>query len=242
MRVSLFVTCLIDTLFPAAGRATVELLERLGHTVEFNDEQTCCGQLFTTSGYADLALPLARRFSEVFGDAEAIVTPSASCAAMVRHHYRQLAREADDPRFGEEAERLATRVFELSAFLVEVLGVEDVGASFQHRVAYHPSCHGLRVLRLGDAPERLLRGVRGLELVDLEDAESCCGFGGTFSIKNADVSTAMMTDKLSRIINSGAEICTATDSSCLMHIEGGLRRTRAGVRTMHLAEILASAD
>jgi L-lactate dehydrogenase complex protein LldE len=176
-----------------------------------------------------------------FGDAERVVCPSGSCTAMVRHQYGRLAELAGDAGLAREVEALAPRVLELSELLVGELGVEDVGAVFPHRVTYHPSCHGLRGLRVGDAPLRLLRAVAGIDLVELADAEECCGFGGTFAIKNDEVSMAMLSDKLRRILDTGAEVCTATDDSCLMHIGGALRRQRAGVRTMHLAEILAAA-
>ncbi len=242
MRVALFVTCVTDTLFPEAGRATVEVLERLGHQVAFPLEQTCCGQMHANSGYAAEAMPLVRRFVRVFGseDYDAIVAPSGSCVAMVRHHYARLAHDAHDPGLSDAVQALAPRVFELSEFLVSELGVEDVGAYFPHRVVCHPSCHALRVLRVGDAPLRLLRRVRGIELAELPQADSCCGFGGTFAVKNADVSTAMLADKLRAILDTEAEICTALDSSCLLHISGGLTRQRTGVRTAHVAEILAS--
>jgi len=244
MRVGLFITCLGDTLFPETGRATVTVLERLGHTVVFPEGQTCCGQMHANSGYADEAMPLVRRFVEGFGAAEvaAIVAPSGSCVAMVRHHYPRLAAEAGDPALEEAVARLAPRVFELTELLVNELGVEDVGASYPHRVAYHPSCHGLRTLRLGDAPLRLLRNVRGIELLELGEAEACCGFGGTFAVKNADVSAAMLADKVQAVRGAGAEVCTATDSSCLMHIGGALKRQRSGARAVHIAEILAAEE
>jgi L-lactate dehydrogenase complex protein LldE len=224
VRVALFVTCLGDTLFPEAPRAAVTVLERLGHEVAFPREQTCCGQLHWNSGYRDEAERLATRFAQVFADSDVVVAPSSSCVGAVR----------------ELAPELGERVFELSEFLVGQLGVEDVGATFSHRVTYHPSCHSLRVARVGDAPLRLLRAVRGLELVELPDASECCGFGGTFAVKNADVSTAMLADKCRAVLATGAEVCTAVDGSCLMQIGGGLARAQTGVRTMHLAEILAS--
>jgi L-lactate dehydrogenase complex protein LldE len=227
MRISIFITCLADTLYPETGRALVRLLERLGHEVDFPEEQTCCGQMHFNTGYRDEGLELARRFERVFADAEVVVSPSASCVGMVRENCSQ---------------ELGERVFELSQFLVERLGVEDVGAYYPHRVTYHPTCHSLRALRVGDAPLRLLRAVRGIDLVELPDAEECCGFGGTFAVKNADVSSAMLTDKIAHVLDTGAEVCTAGDSSCLMHIGGGLSRQRAGVRTVHLAEILASTE
>ena len=226
MRIGLFVTCLGDTLFPSTGQAVVRLLERLGVEVEFPAEQTCCGQMHLNSGFADEGLALARRLAAVFEGYQAVVTPSASCAGMLRE---QLG--ADAPA-----------VHELSEFLVDVIGVDDVGAYYPHRVTYHPTCHSLRTLHLGDRPVRLLAQVRGLELVELPDARECCGFGGTFAVKNADVSTAMLSDKLRNVLDTHAEVVCAVDSSCLMQIGGGLTRGRTGVRTVHLAEVLASTE
>jgi L-lactate dehydrogenase complex protein LldE len=240
MRVALFITCFNDSLFPQTGRATVTVLERLGHDVDFPDDQTCCGQMHANSGYQLEALPLVRRFVRVFADAETIVTPSGSCAAMVRDQYPRLAELAGDGRLAEEVHALAPRVHELSQFLTGELGLDDVGARFPHRVTYHPTCHSLRLLDVGDAPLRLLRAVGGIELAELEDADVCCGFGGTFSVKNAGASTAMLGDKVRRILDTDAEVCTAADNSCLMHIGGALSRARTGVRVMHMAEILAA--
>jgi L-lactate dehydrogenase complex protein LldE len=242
MRIALFVTCLADTLFPEVGQATVTLLERLGHQVEFPPEQTCCGQMHVNSGYAADALPLVRRHVQTFEGYEAIAAPSGSCVGSVRHQHAMVARRGGDDELARRAQALAGRTYELSQLLVDVLGVEDVGAYYPHRVTYHPTCHSLRLLGVGDRPARLLRQVRGLELVDLPDAEVCCGFGGTFALKNADVSTAMLADKMRGVLSTRAEVCTAGDSSCLMHIGGGLSRLRAGVRTVHLAEILASTQ
>jgi L-lactate dehydrogenase complex protein LldE len=242
MRVSLFITCFNDTLFPKTGIAVVRLLERLGHTVEFPPDQTCCGQMHYNTGYQHEALPLVRRFIAVFGDAEVVVSPSASCVGMVRDTYRHAAELAGDHRLAEAVATLGPRVFELSEFLVKTLGVEDVGAYYPHRVTYHPTCHSLRMLRVGDAPLRLLRKVRGIDLVELPRAEECCGFGGTFAVKNADTSMAMLGDKVCCVLDTRAEICTAGDNSCLMHIGGALHRQRAGVRTVHLAEILAATE
>ena len=244
MEVALFVTCVNDTLFPQTGRATVELLERLGCTVHFPLEQTCCGQVHANAGYGDLALPLVRRFVKAFSDPryDAIVCPSASCAAMVHEQYGRLAAQAGDAALGEQVRALGPRVHELSLFLTGVLGVEDVGASFPHRVTYHPTCHSLRLERVGDAPLRLLRHVRGLELVELPEATTCCGFGGTFAVKNADTSAAMLADKLACVQRTGAEVCSALDNSCLLHIGGGLSRIQAGTRPLHLVEILNSTE
>jgi len=240
MKVALFITCFNDTLFPATGRAVVEVLERLGHEVAFPDEQTCCGQMHANSGYQLEAVPLARRFVRVFADADVVVSPSASCVGMVREQYGRLAELSGDAALAADAEALIPRVYELTELLVDVLGVEDVGAVFPHRVTYHPTCHSLRALHLGDRPLRLLRAVRGLEYVALEEAPECCGFGGTFAVKNADTSMAMLSDKLRHVLDTRAEVCVAADNSCLMHIGGALRRQRAGVRTMHLAEVLAA--
>jgi L-lactate dehydrogenase complex protein LldE len=242
MRVGLFVTCVTDTLFPQAGAATVQVLERLGHEVVFDAEQTCCGQMHANSGYVAEALGLVRRTARQLASAgvDAVVAPSGSCVAMIRHHYPRLAAEADDRALAADVASLEGHVFELSEFLVGHLGIEDVGAYYPHRVTYHPSCHSLRMLRVGDAPLRLLRAVGGIDLVALGEAQSCCGFGGTFAVKNAETSTAMLTDKLRAILDTGAEVCTSLDSSCLLHIGGGLSRQRTGVRTTHLAEILAA--
>ena len=228
MRIALFVTCLGDTLFPEAGRATVAVLERLGHEVVFPEEQTCCGQMHLNSGYRDEAGALARRFLEVFADCDVVVSPSSSCVGTVRELYPELVGSTHP------------EVYELSELLVRKLGVTDVGATFPHAVAYHPTCHSLRVTRVGDAPLELLRNVRGLELVELPRANECCGFGGMFSVKNAETSSAMLADKCAAVVASGADVCTAVDGSCLMQIGGGLSREDTGVRTLHLAEILAS--
>jgi L-lactate dehydrogenase complex protein LldE len=242
VRVALFITCFNDTLFPETGRATVEMLERLGIGVKFPLEQTCCGQMHFNTGYQREAIPLVRRFVEVFKDYEAVVSPSSSCTSMVRDLYPMAAELANDKRLAAEVEELASKVFELSEFLVKKLEVTDVGAYYPHRVAYHPTCHSLRMLEVGDAPLKLLQAVRGIDVVELPEAEECCGFGGTFAVKNADTSIAMLSDKLRHVLETEAEICTAGDNSCLMHIGGGLIRQRAGVKTVHLAQILASTE
>jgi L-lactate dehydrogenase complex protein LldE len=242
MEVALFITCVNDTLFPQTGRATVELLERLGCSVHFPLEQTCCGQIHGNAGYGHQALPLVRRFVKAFAGHEAIVCPSGSCAAMVHEQYERLAREHGDAALVEQVRAIAPRVHELSLFLTDVLGVEDVGAYYPHRVTYHPTCHALRLERVGDAPLRLLRAVRGIDLVELPAATTCCGFGGTFAVKNAETSAAMLADKLAAVQQTGAEVCTALDNSCLMHIGGGLSRIQAGTRPVHLVEILSATD
>jgi L-lactate dehydrogenase complex protein LldE len=240
MRIALFVTCLGDTLYPSVGQATVRLLERLGHQVVFPGGQTCCGQMHINTGYQKDAVGLIQHHVEVFSPYEAIVVPSGSCVGAIRHQHAMVARRAGQPSLAAAAEAVAGRTYELSEFLVDVLGVEDVGASYPHRVTYHPTCHSLRMLHVGDKPLRLLRRVRGIDLVELPNADQCCGFGGTFAVKNAPTSTAMLADKMRDVLITRAEVCTAGDSSCLMHIGGGLSRLRAGVGTIHLAEILAS--
>ncbi|MFJ8826049.1 (Fe-S)-binding protein [Streptomyces sp. NPDC102467] len=252
MRVALFLTCVNDTLYPDTGRAVVKLLTRLGVEVDFPAAQTCCGQAHYNTGYRHEAEPLARHFSDVFGSGigsgayDAIITPSGSCAAMVRELY---------PRMGERAraegrgDGLATtlapvvpKTYELTEFLVDVLGVTDVGAYYPHKVTYHPTCHGLRSLGLGDRPTQLLRAVKGLELVELPGAAECCGFGGTFAVKNSDVSAAMGADKVRNAESTGADVLCAADNSCLMHIGGTMSRLHTALRPVHIAEILASTE
>ena len=245
MRVALFVTCFNDLLFPEVGQAVVRLLRRLGHDVDFPADQTCCGQIHFNTGYRDACVPLARHFSEAFAGYDAVVTPSASCAGMVRHSYPTVARHAVarglDATLPAAVNEIVPRVYELTEFLIDVAGVTDVGARFPHRVALHPTCHSLRLMAIGDRPRRLLGAVDGLTLVDIPGADECCGFGGTFAVKNADTSVAMGRDKVNAILSTGAEVLTASDTSCLMHLGGLLSRDHSPVRVMHLAEILASA-
>jgi L-lactate dehydrogenase complex protein LldE len=247
VRVALFATCLVDTMTPQVARATAVLLQRLGHEVVVPAGQACCGQMHVNTGYRREAVPIVANHVRAFAGAlssgvEAIVTPSGSCVASIHHQQAAVARRAGEHALAEEAAALAERTYELSQFLVDVLGVVDVGAYYPHRVTYHPTCHSLRLLRVGDRPLRLLRAVRGLELVELPGADQCCGFGGTFAVKNADTSTAMLTDKMANVLSTHAEVCTAGDASCLLHIGGGLSRLRSGTRTVHLAEILASTE
>jgi L-lactate dehydrogenase complex protein LldE len=242
MRASLFITCYNDTLFPETGRAVVRLLENLGVKIDFRPEQTCCGQMHANTGFRTEAYSQAKRFIRLYQDAETVVIPSSSCVAMIRDQYPGLFEELGNEALRKELASLLPRVFELSEFLVDRLGVEDVGASFPHRVVYHASCHGLRALNLGDRPYRLLAKVRGLSLAPLPNADRCCGFGGTFSIKNAEVSSAMLAVKLQDIVQTGAEYCTALDNSCLMHLGGAMHRQYAGMKTIHLAEILAGTE
>jgi L-lactate dehydrogenase complex protein LldE len=245
VRIALFITCFTDTLFPETGQAVVRLLERLGCAVEFPAEQTCCGQMHFNTGYQRECIPLVRRFADTFSSYDAVVTPSGSCAGMVREYHRRVAEIAADrgeAALGAAVARVSPRVYELSEFLVDVLGVTDVGAYFPHRVTYHPTCHSLRMLGVGDRPLRLLREVRGIDVVELPAAEECCGFGGTFALKNPDVSVAMVADKVRHVLDTGAEVLCAGDNSCLVHIGGALSRLRSGVRTLHLAQILASTE
>ena len=242
MKISLFVACYNDTLYPKTGIATTRVLERLGHTVAFPMAQTCCGQMHYNTGYHREAVPLVRRFVETFRDAEVVCVPSASCVAMMREHYELIAEQGEDAGFLSDVRALLPRIFEFSELLVQRLGTIDVGATFKEKVTYHPSCHSLRMLRVGDAPVRLLRAVKDLELIELQQAEQCCGFGGTFAVKNADVSAAMLESKTTSILRTSASVVTALDNSCLMQIFGGLCRINPSVRTLHLAEILAESE
>ncbi|MFE2142266.1 (Fe-S)-binding protein [Streptomyces sp. NPDC059456] len=246
MRAALFVTCVNDALYPRTGIAVVRLLERLGVGVDFPAAQSCCGQPQYNTGYRRESEPLLRRTAEAFAGHPYVVTPSGSCAAMVRSHYPRIARLAEQegrgPGLVAQAEDLAARVYELTEFLVDVLGVTDVGACFPHTVTYHPSCHGLRGLGLGDRPRRLLAAVKGLDLVELPGAEECCGFGGTFAVKNPDVSAAMGTDKADSAAATGAQVLCGADNSCLAHLDGILRRRGGAMRALHIAEILASTE
>jgi L-lactate dehydrogenase complex protein LldE len=242
MRVALMVTCINDTLFPDTGRAVVTLLRRLGVDVEFPAQQGCCGQPMVNTGYLDEAVPVVRNFARAFAGYDAVVTPSGSCAGSVRHQHQVVAGRAGDAGLAAAVAEISPRTYELSEFLVDVLGVTDVGAYFPHTVAYHPTCHSLRMLRVGDRPERLLREVRGLRLADLPGADQCCGFGGTFALKNSDTSIAMGSDKARRVVESGAEVLVAGDNSCLMHIGGLLSRQRSGIQVLHLADVLAATE
>lgn len=242
MRASLFITCYNDTLFPETGRAVVRLLERLGVELDFHPKQTCCGQMHANTGFRAEAFSQAKRFVRMYQDAEQVVIPSSSCVAMIRDQYPGLMQELGNAEQRGQLEALLPRVFELSEFLIDRLGVEDVGAYFPHRVTYHASCHGLRGLHLGERPFRLLAKVRGLRYLPLENMDRCCGFGGTFSVKNGAVSSAMLAVKLQDVLATGAEYCTALDNSCLMHLGGAMHRQYAGMRTIHMAQILANTE
>ena len=241
MKVSLFVTCLVDQLWSNIGTSCVEVLRRAGCDVEFDDRQTCCAQPAFNTGYRDEARQVAKRFIEIFEEskADAIVSPSGSCTAMV-HHYSELFIQ--DPEWRERARNIAARTHELSSFLVRVLGIEDVGASWQGRLTWHDACHGLRDLNIKTEPRKLISNVRGAEFVEIENAEACCGFGGTFSVKYPEISTAILDQKIEAIESSGVHAVVSADASCLMQIGGRLSRKGSSVRVMHLAELLAARD
>lgn len=242
MRVALMVTCLNDALFPDTARNTLTVLRRLGVDVEFPEAQTCCAQPMVNTGYLDEAVPVVRTFVNAFEGYDAVVTPSGSCAGSVRHQHSIVTRRSGDADLATAAAEISARTYELSEFLIDVLGVTDVGAYFPHTLTYHPTCHSLRMLGVADRPERLLRAVRGATLVDLPAAEQCCGFGGTFAVKNSDTSVAMGQDKVRHVLETGAEVLVAGDRSCLTHIGGLINRSGAGVRVMHLADVLASTE
>ncbi|RXW33075.1 (Fe-S)-binding protein [Propioniciclava flava] len=241
-RVALFATCINDTMQPSIPIATVKLLERLGCTVEFPPRQTCCGQIMTNTGYYKEALPTVRNYVRAFEGYDYIVGPSGSCVGSVREQHAMLAHWAGDTGLEAAATTVAGRTYELTEFLVDVLKVTDVGAYFPHRVTYHPTCHSVRITKVGDRPLQLLRAVHGIDLVELPKAEQCCGFGGTFSIKNPDVSVAMASDKARHVRSTDAEYLVAGDQACLMNIGGVLHRQRSGIKTIHIAEILASTE
>ena len=240
MLISLFIACYNDTLYPQTGKAVVTVLERLGHRLEFRSAQTCCGQMHYNTGYWDEALLLMRSFLDTFRDAEVICIPSTSCVAMIRDQYPRIAAETGDAALRTQVEEVLPRIYEFSELLVDTLGVTDVGATFPYSVTLHTSCHSLWSLQLHDRPTRLLEAVQGLQLIDLPHSDECCGFGGTFSLKNAEVSAAMVSDKVAFVRDTQAQVCTATDNSCLMQIGGALRRDGSRVRCTHIAEILAS--
>jgi L-lactate dehydrogenase complex protein LldE len=242
LKVALFAACYNDTMWPGTPIATVKILERLGCRVEFPRKQTCCGQIFTNTGYAAEALPLVRGFVETFAAYDAVVAPTGSCVGAIRHQHHDLAAGAGDAALTRAVDALTSKVYDLSEFLVDVLGVTDVGAYFPHRVTFHPTCHSVRVAGVGDRPQQLLKAVRGLTFIDLPHQEECCGFGGTFSVKNPDVSIAMASDKVRHVRETGAEVLVAGDNMCLMNMGSVLARQRAGIRVMHLAEVLASTE
>jgi L-lactate dehydrogenase complex protein LldE len=237
-QVSLFVTCIVDQLFPQVAIAMTEVLERIGYRVEFRRKQTCCGQPAFNTGYREEARKLARHYLDVFSDAEYVVVPSGSCTAMISHHYAQLF--PDDPKALAAVQHIEDRTWEFTRFLLDAARVEDIGARFESVVTYHDSCHSLRELHIRDAPRRLLANVRGLELREMDAAEECCGFGGTFSVKFPEVSGGMARTKIASILRTNADTVVSADASCLMQIAGAMHRAEVPVRTMHIAEVLAS--
>lgn len=246
MRIALFATCIVDAMYPRVALATVRVLERLGHEVVFPPDQGCCSQMHVNSGYLDDALPVVRNHVKAFSaaDYDVAVAPSGSCVASLSHQQPMVARAGGDEALAQQAEAVAGNTYELSQLLTDVLGVTDaaeqLGSWFPHTVTYHPSCHGMRLLRLGDRQKDLVRSVEGVEFTELPDAEECCGFGGTFSFKMPEVSAAMAEEKIDNIVATGAGLCTGGDVSCLMHLGGAMSRRGTGVKTVHFAEILAS--
>jgi L-lactate dehydrogenase complex protein LldE len=237
IRVSLFITCLVDEFFPQVGESMVKVLRRLGVEVEFNPQQTCCGQPAFNTGYRHYAFEIGKRFLDVFAEADYIVAPSGSCVSMVKHYYGELFK--DDPDLARRAHDVGARVYEFSDFLVNVLKLDRIEANYGGRVTYHDGCHLLRELRIAQEPRRLIRAVRGITFVEMDNADQCCGFGGTFSVKLADVSGAMVQDKIEGIKRTGADLVVANDCSCLMQMAGAMSRQGLSIRTMHLAELLA---
>ncbi len=240
--VALFATCANDVMFPDTPKAVVSILERLGCRVEFPMNQTCCGQIFTNTGYFDEAVPLVRNFVETFERYDAIVAPSGSCVGAVRDQHPMLADYVGAARLRDRVAGIVAKTFDLSELLVDVLGVVDVGAYFPHKVTYHPTCHSLRVAKVGDRPMRLLQAVKGITIAELEDAERCCGFGGTFALKNPDISVAMAADKARHVADTGAEYLITGDNLCLLNISGVLERQHAGIKPIHLAQVLAHTE
>jgi L-lactate dehydrogenase complex protein LldE len=235
MKISLFITCLSDAIYPRVGEAMVRLLARYGVKLDFPPVQTCCGQPAFNSGYWDEARAAARTILDAFADCDFVVAPSGSCVYMI-HHYRDLFR--DEPAYLARAEDLRRKTYEFTQFLVGVMGVTDVGAAFPHKVTYHPSCHGSRLLGVREEPMKLLENVKGLEFVPLPYAEDCCGFGGTFSVKMSNISGAMVGEKAEHVLETEAEVLTGLDMGCLMNIGGHLRHRGEPVRVLHLAELL----
>ncbi len=246
MRIALFSTCLVDGMYPRVAQATVDILERLGHEVVYPQGQTCCSQMHVNSGYFDDAYPIVKTHVEAFEewDFDVAVAPSGSCVASLGHQQPMIARRAGDEDLAVRAESMAARTFELSELLIDVLGITDaaaqLGSYFPEHVTFHSSCHGMRLLRLGTRQQDLLRTVEGLDYTEIEGLDQCCGFGGTFSFKNADTSGAMVADKVLNIENTGASVCAGGDVSCLMNIGGAISRKDSPVKTIHFAEILAS--
>ena len=235
-KATLFIQCLVDTIYPDVGEAMVGILRKQGVSLNCPTNQTCCGQPAFNSGYRREARSAARHFIQIFENADTIVCPSGSCVNMVRHHYPELFQ--DDPRWLQRAQALAARTYEFTEYLVDVLGVENVGARYHGRVTYHDSCHLLRGIGVKEQPRALLRQVEGTEFIEMQRSDQCCGFGGAFSVKYADISTAMVSEKVKFIVESGADTVVGCDMGCLMNIQGMLSRMGSAVRVMHIAQIL----
>ena len=237
--VTLFIQCLVDTIYPEVAQAMVQVFRRLGIALTCPTDQTCCGQPAFNSGYRQSARVAAKHFIEVFTGAEQIVCPSGSCVNMVRHHYATLFQ--NDSRWLQRAQNLAGRIYEFSEYLVDVLGVKDLGVRFDGKVTYHDSCHLLRGIGVQEQPRKLLTNVLGTELVEMHNSDYCCGFGGAFSVKYPDISNAMVGDKVKNIIDTGAAAVVGCDMGCLMNIQGKLSRMGSSIKVMHLAQILAGS-
>ena len=235
--VTLFIQCLVDGIYPQVGEAMVNIFRRLGVDLDCPIRQTCCGQPAFNGGYRREARVAAKRFIEIFETAEAIVCPSGSCVTMVRHHYPELFD--DDDSWRQRAGQVAAKTYELTQYLVDVLGLDDLGARYDGKITYHDSCHLLRCLRIEDQPRRLLRKVTGADFVEMADSDKCCGFGGSFAVKYADISAAMVDDKVNNIIDSGADTVVGCDAGCLMNIQGRLSRRGSDIKVRHVAQILA---
>ncbi|WP_022663658.1 (Fe-S)-binding protein [Desulfospira joergensenii] len=238
--ITLFIQCIVDGMYPEAGEAMVTLFRRLGFTMDFPEDQTCCGQPAFNSGYRKEARKAAKHFIRVFENSEVIVCPSGSCVAMVRHHYPELFR--DDPVWLERAEAVGKKVFELTEFIVDILNIEDVGGAHTGKVTYHDSCHLLRTLGIKEQPRSLIRKIKGIEFVEMKNSDHCCGFGGAFSTKYPDISTAMVAEKVQNILDTGADTVVGCDMGCLMNIQGYLNRNNHPVRVMHIAQLLAGQE
>jgi L-lactate dehydrogenase complex protein LldE len=238
--VTLFIQCIVDGVYPEVGEAMVRLFSKLGLAMTYPEDQTCCGQPAFNSGFRKEARRAARRFIEIFESAETIVCPSGSCVNMVRNHYPKLFE--NDPAWRDRADDIASKTFELSEFLVDVLKVEDVGASFDGKVTYHESCHLLRGIGISHQPRKLIANVRGSEFIEMQDVDRCCGFGGAFSVKYADISAAILSEKIKNIETTGADVVVGCDMGCLMNIQGMLSKKGSPVRVMHIAELLAGCE
>lgn len=238
--ITLFIQCIIDGMYPEVGEAMVRLFQKLGVTMDYPADQTCCGQPAFNAGYRHEARAAAKHFITVFEKAECIVSPSGSCVAMVRHHYPELLR--DEPAWLKRAEAVGARTFELTEYLVDVLGITDTGAAYPGTVTYHDSCHLLRTLGIAEQPRALIRNLKGVRFVEMKDSDRCCGFGGAFAVKYPEISTAMVAEKVQNILDSGADTVTGCDMGCLMNIQGIVNRKNYPVRVRHIAQLLAGEE